>query len=190
MPSLADLQQAFYAQYGYAGSLADMEYQYLSNPPTLDSYGFVRVASPYATTAGTLNANYTYYHRVIEGGTFTILRININVSSGNICIAAYKNTGSGVSAKPGNRIATTGSIPCPPNAASVDIPMGSSVTVAAGDWLAVGADNAVASFISTNGAGGGVAGLANFMVEVIYPAPAVATANVSNTRMINMIGVP
>jgi hypothetical protein len=189
LATLTDLQQAFYAQYGYAGSVSDMEYQYLSNPPTLDAYGFVRVATPPGTTAGVCSTNVSYYHRVIEGGTFTAIRMGINVSSGNICLAAFKNTGSGLTAKAGNRIATTGSIPCPVSG-TTDIPMGSSVTVAAGDWLAVSADNAVVAFIGMGGAGSGVAGTGNFGAEVVFPAPTVANPFTSNARMFSMVGIP
>src|SRR4051812_921311 len=104
MPTVSDLESAYYAQYGYTGSITDMQYQYYSNPPTLDSYGFVRVASGPPTTSSTIASGCTHYHRVIEGGTFTKIRIAVVISSGNLCLAAYKNTGSGVNVKPGNQI--------------------------------------------------------------------------------------
>lgn len=190
MPTLADLQQAWYAQYGYVGSISDMEYQYYSNPPTLDSYGFVRVASPPGNTQSTGTAGFTYYFRVIEGGTFTKARIGINVTSGNMCVAAYKCTGSGILAKPGTQIATTGSIVCPTTATFADIPMGSSVTVSAGDWLSLGVDNAVAAFACANGIGSSLTGTANFASEGVFPAPATANASTNNSRMFSMIGIP
>jgi|SRR5947209_29379 len=192
MATLADLQQAYFAQYGYTGSVSDMQYQYLSNPPTLDAYGFVRVASPMPTTQSASIANYTHYHRVIEGGTFTKIRMGMSASSGNICVAAYKNTGSGLNIKPGNQIATTGSIACPVTVGLNDIPMGSSVTVSAGDWLTFGADNATATFACINGTGAYSVAIGSFMVEAVYPAPAVANpiAAANNSRMFSMIGVP
>jgi hypothetical protein len=191
MGTLADSKAAWLAQYGYTGSLSDMEYQYYSNPPEFDVYGFVRVASP--APAGVLApiTNLTHHHRVIEGGILSKIRIGIATASGNICVAVYKNTGSGLSAKPGTRVATSGSIPCPAANINVDVSVGASVTVAAGDWLSFGADNAVVTLAGNGGAGDYGAGcLGRFAYDAAFPAPATSSPNMNNSRMFSMIGIP
>ena len=122
-------------------------------------------------TIGT--ANSTRFYRVLNGGTITKVRINVGVQSGNIGVAAYRNTGTGLAAVPGIQLATSGSIACPAPGIN-DVALGSSVTLLSGDWLAIGADNTTATFSGMTGGGdstlsAGMAGSPCGVPAVCYP---------------------
>lgn len=155
------------------------------------AFGIVRLLhsgmSNVAQSVG--SANTTRFYRVLEGGTITKVRCLVAVSSGNICVAAYSNTGSGLTAKPGTRLATSGSIACP--AAGIqDISLGASVSLSTGDWLAIGADNSTATFNGFSGLADSTlsAGMAGF--EVVFPASATPNITYQNNRLISLVGVP
>lgn len=95
-------------------------------------------------------------YRVNAGGPVGHLRAQVIVSSGNIILAAYKNNGSqGSAAAPGALLGSTGSQPCPAANTFAFLPLGSTIGLADGDWLAIIADNTTATFStqSTNNSG-------------------------------------
>ena len=157
--------------------------------------GVVRTgnAMPTASPVG-LVANWLYAARVIEGGTISKIRLGMGNSVGNVCVAVYDNTGTGVNAKPGNRKATSGSIPCPANGTVPDIPLDVTVDVAVGDWLALGTDGAATFLQGPAGASnaGITAGLAGYSTAAgQFPAPPVFGAwTAALARSIWLLGIP
>lgn len=155
------------------------------------AFGIVRPPHAQFSTANITvgNANSCRFYRVVEGGTISKVRLSIGVSSGNICVAAYTNSGVGQAAAPtGGRLATSGSV-ASPGTGIQDVSLGASVVVAPGDWIAVGADNATVTFIGITGAGDSTisAGIAG--VESVFPASATPTVIPGNNRMICFVGV-
>jgi parallel beta-helix repeat protein len=154
-------------------------------------FGIVRTVVPVnnaaAITVG--SANTTRFYRVIEGGIITKIRINVSVQSGNIAVAVYANTGLGLAAAPGTRLATTGSIACPATGVQ-DVSLGSTVTVAIGDWLAIGADNITATFLGITGAGDGNLSAGQAGSQATFPPASGPTITYGNNRLISLIGVP
>lgn len=156
-----------------------------------DRFGIVRTIVPQTSTGLVTigSANTSRFFRVIEGGSVSSVRINVGVQSGNIAVAAYSNTGSGLTAAPGTRLATSGSVACPA-VGIADVSLGATITLAVGDWLAIGADNATATFTGVNGGGdstlsGGQAG-----VHATFPPATSPTLTYQNNRLISLIGVP
>jgi hypothetical protein len=90
-------------------------------------------------------ANNSVYQRVREGGTITKVGMQVAVSSGNISVAVYRNSGTARSAVPGTRLATTGAIACP-SAGYAEVTLDASATLYAGDWISLSADNGTATF--------------------------------------------
>lgn len=87
------------------------------------------------------------YSKLISGGyPISNLNIFVGASSGNISVAAYTNSGTGMSAAPtGGRLATSGAIACPAGG-NAAVSLGSSITPNLGDWVALSADNTTATF--------------------------------------------
>jgi hypothetical protein len=115
-------------------------------PATLD-VGAIRSGDFIALPA----ANTAIYARCRDGGTISKVAVNTSVQSGNISVAAYSNTGSGRSAAPGTRLATSGAVACP--AGYSEVSLGSTITMQPGDWLCLTADNATATFRTLLAAG-------------------------------------
>jgi len=90
----------------------------------------------------------TYYMRVIGGIVgATKYRLVVWTSSGNISIANFANSGSGVNAVPtGAPRNPTGSVACPAVGVRTLTPSGGAFNVADGDWIGVSCDNATAAF--------------------------------------------
>ena len=117
-----------------ASALDPMNYGYACNyPPML------------ATLAIGLTANRAFYVRLMTGGVISKVRINVVASAGNVSVAAYQNSGTGTSAVPGTRLATSGSVACP-SIGIADVSLGATITVRPGDWLAISASSASATF--------------------------------------------
>lgn len=92
-------------------------------------------------------ANQGIYMRSLYGGTISAIGLTVVISSGNISLAIYRNNGSGRNATPtGGLLAATGSIACPAGGYA-EVPI-SQATLLPGDWFALAADNATASFRS------------------------------------------
>ena len=155
------------------------------------SFGVVKTAHCFPVTAAVTvgSSNRTCYYRVRDGGTITAIRVQIINASGNICVAAYTNTGSGLTSAPGARLGTSGSISCP-SAAVNDISLGGSIVVAPGDWLAIAADNTSATFSGLAGIGdlGLSAGIMGISGDFPCPSPG-GTFSPGNNRMIALVGV-
>lgn len=90
-------------------------------------------------------ANQAIYSRVKHGGTISKVGVRVGASSGSISVALYRNTGSGRSAVPGTRLATSGAVACPASGYA-EIDLGSPFTLYPGDWIAISADNTTAQF--------------------------------------------
>lgn len=153
------------------------------------TFGIVRPPwAPYELTALTLGlANRTRYYRVTESGPVTKVRVYIGTSSGNMCVSVHRNTGAGLAAAPGTRIGTSGSIPTPA-AGQNDISLGTTVAVNAGDWIGIGADNNVVTFLGL--AGGGVFGEGMAAVQNAFPAPLTPGVGYATDVLITFVGVP
>lgn len=91
-------------------------------------------------------ANRAYFWRLIGAATITKIGVRVGVSSGNISLAVYRNTGVGRAAAPGTQLATTGAIACPPAGVDTNVPLGSTVVLQPGDWVGMSCDNTTASF--------------------------------------------
>ncbi len=157
------------------------------------SLGVVRTICNFPVAVGAGSANALYGYRVIEGGTITKIRVGVGTTSaGNICVAVYGNSGVGLAARPLNRVATSGTVPCPAANTTADIPLGTSVVVAAGDWLTFGCDSGTATFWATypggpTGMSGGMMGWSGSSV----PAPAtLGVWNDSIQRQVWLLGIP
>lgn len=93
-------------------------------------------------------ANQCVYWRCIEGGSVSKVAIHVLTSSGNISVAAYRNSGSARSAAPqGGRLQTSGAVACP-SIGYAEVSLGATVHMLPGDWLALSADNTSAKFLS------------------------------------------
>jgi hypothetical protein len=102
-----------------------------------------RVATNRAATVS--GSNHTIYQRVMGAGSISAIGLWVKVSSGNISVSVYSNSGVGAAAVPASRQATSGSVACPA-AGYAEISLGSTVDVKDGDWMAISADNVTASF--------------------------------------------
>ncbi len=136
-------------------------------------------------------ANEARYSRVCGGATVSKLRIRVSVASGNVCVAVYNNSGSGLTAVPNARQATSGSIACPA-AGDADISLGGSVTVNHGMWFGFNADNTTASFYGWNGPSTtSLMSGSGYTAGSAYPLPSVASGLTANGfRQPTMAGVP
>lgn len=120
-----------------AGSLAVLGYPYTVDP------GMIR-GSDSSNPGG---ANAATYLRCMEGGTISKIGLDCVTSSGNISVAVHQNSGSGRASVPGTRLATSGAVACPA-VGYAEVSLGATVTLAAGDWIAISADNGTAAFRS------------------------------------------
>lgn len=113
------------------------------------TYGLLGQQSQLGFTAG--GANQCRYFRVIGSGTIDSIGIVIGSTTGNIGVAVYRKTGVGRDARPGTRLATTGSIASPGNGYQ-EIALGASVSVENGDFFALSASSGTITF-ATHGTG-------------------------------------
>lgn len=138
------------------------------------------------------SANRTHYYRVTGGGSITKLGLYVSVSSGNICVSVYANTGSGRAAMPAARVASSGSVACPA-VGYAEIALGATVNVTSGDfWFAVSADNATAQFGAAATSAFAIQGVMAWQ-DTAFPSPATATptngaGNGGASRLIGLIG--
>jgi hypothetical protein len=137
--------------------------------------GFPITLDPKLATVNTALAvaNRAQAFRVRDGGTITKVGVSVTTQSGNICLGVYRNTGMGRNARPGTRIATTGSVACPA-AGDAEITLGgASYVVYPGDWLVIAADNATAAFRCENSsaANSGFAHGVQEHMDTAFPLP-------------------
>lgn len=163
--------------------------------PLTDPLDFGFVVTPlYGTLLGSAawaTANKGMWMRCITGGSISSIRIHVLTQNGNICVAAYSGTGTGLARVPDARLATSGSVACPAVGA-VDVALGATVTVAPGDFLYLGSDSATVAFYGLSG--GSASTLHNAMMlraVASFPAPDPAPAVVADSfRAPLLIGVP
>lgn len=138
----------------YAVALLGADYRYLSfnvsSPASDEPYGATTV-SPFTTLGnGTFpTANRGLFFRVMGAKLGAqAVRLTVAAQSGNICLAVYRNNGrDGRDAAPeASPVASTGAIACPA-IGTQEVPLGSVVDIRKGDWLYLGADNIVCSFL-------------------------------------------
>lgn len=151
--------------------------------------------TPYAVQVTALitigTANSSWYYRVFDGAPISKIRVQIGTSSGNISVATYSNSGAGLSAIPGTRLATSGSV-ASPGTGIQDVSLGATVTVNPGDWLAIAADNTTATFSGITGVGGStlLSGM-TYNQLTAFPCPSTPTSLIAgNNRLIGLVGVP
>lgn len=150
---------------GLSRIVADRRYVRLGFPYTVDP--------AYATGTFAAGTNQARYVRVLEGGTISSVMLIVATASGNVCVAAYRNSGSGRSSVPGAQLASSGSVACPA-AGDATISLGATITLYSGDWLAIAFDNSSAivasspngSVVSTLGSG------RHFQQLTAFPLPA------------------
>lgn len=138
---------------------------------------------------GAQSANRVNFGRVY-GAPMLIskLGINIGVSSGNVSLAVYSSTGVGSQARPGTRLATTGSVACPA-AGEASISLDAPVVVVPGDWFALSCDNGTATFFRATTASMNFA-LSGYVQQTsAHPAPATAGTLGAAASMFYVVGV-
>lgn len=142
----------------------------LGFPATVDP-GIVRSTDNMSLPA----ANAAIFSRVRDAGPVSKIGYRVLTQSGNLSLAVYRNTGRGREARPGTRLATTGAFVCPVPG-YYEQPLGSSLWVHAGDWLAITADNTTATFHSllAAGADSDIGKGRQYRQATAHPAPAAA----------------
>ena len=155
-------------------------------------FGFPFTADPGLANASgqAVNMNVTRYMRVIGGGAITKVGMHITASSGNISVAHYSPSGSGRSAVPGTRVATTGAI-ASPGTGWREIAL--ATTLSPGDFLAVSADNNTFAILAAGGffsAASAIAAGRNYAQGSAHPAPSPAgTVDAGNPITYILVGV-
>ena len=157
----------------------DVLYEDKPRPPHDNPVGLLFGGA--ALSVGTNNN--CHWQRMYRGAVNTSVRkiaFQVNASSGNIGLAIYTGSSSGITAVPSARVATTGSIACPAGGDAI-VDLGSTVTgIGQGThWLALSASSTVATFQALTGGTGTTyqAGLAAAQTTAHPPPdPAVPTA--------------
>jgi len=159
-------------------------------------WGFAANYEPMLSIGSTAIAvnNRAAFFRLTNGGIVSKVRLHIIVSAGTISVAAYRNSGSGTSAVPGTRLATSGSVACPAASSTpAEIALDSTVTLYPGDWLAISASDATFAAASTGtntqGAGGRCAG-SSYINNLAHPLPDNPTVAAGFCGPYLLIGVP
>lgn len=91
-------------------------------------------------------ANRGIFIRTLNGGLISKIAVDIGVSSGNLSVAAYENTGVGRLAVPTGAPLASSGVVASPGTGLQEIGLGSSVNLAPGDWLFLACDNTTATF--------------------------------------------
>jgi hypothetical protein len=114
-------------------------------------YGFTYTVDPSYVRSGdslaVAGASQGIYLRVPFGASITKVGLQVAVSSGNVSVAAYSNTGTGRASQPGTRLATSGAVACP-GVGYAEISLGGTAVLNPGDWLAISIDNTTAKIQS------------------------------------------
>jgi hypothetical protein len=125
--------------------------------------------------ANLVGANRTAYMRAMgsKAGA-TAIRFIVAVTGGNISVAVFANTGSGLTAAPGARKGVSATV-ATPAVGTQTLALGAATDVEAGDWLAISADSITPEFRrSANGPADGYIGLST--QQSVHPAPANAAS--------------
>lgn len=162
-------------------------------PPQNGTYllGFPSVGGGGVGTVSAGAANRIYYGLTREGGTISKIGLHIGTSSGNLMVAVYRGTGSGLGRKPGDLVQSSGSV-ASPGTGYREITLGASVDVAAGDYLAVEFDNTTITSIMVNGGvtGNQIGAPFSFHQDPgSFTMPATATPGVGQGQFFRLVGV-
>lgn len=181
--------------YERAGLLIGSTFVASAATPTVDPTGMDLICSYDPASAGASAgfgvANRTAYFRVSVGGPISKIGMDVVTQSGNVAVAAYRNSGAGRSAVPGARIATSGSVVCPA-VGYQEIALDVSVVLQPGDWLAVAADNAIVTLRAAHGSAMSRLTAGRALYQDAYPAPDPASPNGANggLRGFALVGAP
>lgn len=136
---------------------------------------------------GTSSARYT---RFLTGGLCSKIGLQIGTQSGNISVAVYRNSGVGTLAVPGARVATTGAVACPASGYQ-ELSLGATVRIYPGDWLAISADNATATFqtYQSSQLTQMAAGVSYLQTSGAHPCPATPASLSAATNGAQVVGV-
>jgi hypothetical protein len=134
-------------------------------------------------------SNDCHYNRIYHPGTISTIRVSVGVSNGNIGVAVYDQTGTGVSAAPDSRVATSGSIACPA-AGLAAVSIGATIDVGhATSWLALSASGTTATFYSAATIPAGWHNGVNGAEAAAHPPPATASPSSSRaSQLFVMVG--
>lgn len=160
-------------------------------PASLASFGFVRAFA--MGVVGTATAwgvnNDAHYMRVVEGGTISAIRVRVANNSGNISVGVYRNSGAGLAAVPGARVATSGAVACPA-IGDRDVALGAAVYVNPGDWLGMSCDNTTATFVMASDLDSTLFAGQAYRQATAHPVPDPAASLIASTsRMPLLVGV-
>jgi hypothetical protein len=160
------------------GSLIAFEYPHTCDPRITDVL----------STVGTTND--CHYNRVYHGGAISSIRVSVGTSNGNISVAVYDTDGTGVTAEPNARTATSGSVACPASGLA-DVSLGATVTVGhASHWFALSANGTTATFRSAAAIPAGWHNGINWAQATAHPAPDPAVPAASRaSQLFILIGV-
>lgn len=137
-------------------------------------------------------ANRGVYSRLLTGAYISKIGIEVVTSSGNISLGVYRNTGVGMAAVPGARLATTGAVACPAASAGVlrEVALDVPVRAAKGDWLFMSCDNGTANFIRGLLANSSAWNAALcYRQDASHPAPSPAGTLAATTYVPLMLGI-
>lgn len=141
-----------------------------------------------SNTVGT--ANNCHYNRVFGTGSITKVRVYVTVSNGNIGVAVYDTTGTGVSAAPNTRVASSGSVACPA-AGAADVSIGATVNITVLIyWFALSASGVTATFGNIGAVVSGWGNGLNAAQTTAHPPPATAAPTATAGVAFHMSGVP
>jgi hypothetical protein len=135
------------------------------------------------------SANRGFFYRVQGGGTISKIALQVQASSGNICVGVYANTGAGRAAAPGARLASSGIVACPATGYA-EVALGASVDVKHGEhWLYFWLDNLTATVKAVQTLGTDITkGLSGYH-DNATPAPVSAPGLLNGNRHYVLVGV-
>lgn len=150
-----------------------------TQPSALDpiAWGLVVAVDPRVSQALAVwpGANRGIFLRTMNGGTITKVGFEVGTASGNISVAAYANTGTGLAAAPtGAPLSTSGAVACPATGLA-QVALAAAVTIGPGDWLFLSCDNATATFSRCTPSTGAFNGGTAARQDSAHPAPTVGT---------------
>jgi hypothetical protein len=143
----------------------------------------------YVTGSGVWpTANRGLFSRAVGKASISNIGMRVTTASGNISVGLYVNSGSGRTAVPGTRVATSGAVACP-IAGDATVSIGATVAVTHGShWFGMSCDNTTAAFIEHTG--GNVQSIAQgwmgFMAGA-HPIPDPVTLTPGHSKPIHLV---
>lgn len=166
--------------------------------PTGDPLGLgypVSIHPALVAVQANTGAGRTHFYRVIGSGPVSKIGLNILTTGSNMCVAIHANTGAGLNARPGTRLATSGSI-ATPAIGYTEIALDATINVVHGQhWFSIGSDTITPQFAVCTTTGHLIAGARAY--QDVFPVPATPTPIGSQgalaggaSRLVGLIGVP